>query len=491
MRILIVSPEANPFARSGALAEVIYGLSKALSQSGHRVTVVLPLYRQVKDSRVALHPAGQTLSIPLSFKTLTAEIYTAWITPELNFYFIGQDNLYDRDGLYGTPFGDYQDNAERFIFFSRAIPELLNTLELEFDVCNCHEWQTGLVSVYFRTLYQNSPFCKNLPTVYTVHNVGYQGIFWHYDMALTGLGWEYFTPQLLEFYGKINLEKGGLISADMITTVSRQYRQEILTSEFGFGLEGVFQDRAADLFGILNGVDYENWDPAHDSYLAAPYDAKNLAGKETCKRDLIQHFGLKISLEQPLLGMTTRLNERKGLELVQAIMPKLVEAKIGFVLQGTGEERYQYAFSELRDRYPDSVGVEIGYSEEVAHKIIAGADIFLMPSRYEPCGLDQLYCLRYGTIPVVRAVGGLEETIVEYDPASNCGTGFKFAQFDSEEFLAAVNRALSLFSNPSAWAQVRQQAMQQEFSWPQAAAQYVEVYEKARQKRLAPDKRVS
>ncbi len=363
MRILIVSPEANPFARSGALAEVIYGLSKALSQKGHRVTVVLPFYRQVKDSKVNLNPVGKSLSIPLSFKTLTAEIYSARITPELNFYFIGQDSLYDRDGLYGTPFGDYQDNAERFIFFSRAVPELLNALELEFDVCNCHEWQTGLVPVYFRTLYQNSPFCKDLPTVYTVHNVGYQGIFWHYDMALTGLGWEYFTPKLLEFYGKINLEKGGLISADIINTVSRQYRQEILTPEFGFGLEGVFQDRAADLFGILNGVDYEHWDPAHDKHLAASYDAKNPRGKEACKLELIKHFGLKISLKQPLLGMTTRLNERKGLDLVQAIMPKLVEANIGFVLQGTGEERYQYAFSELRNHHPDLVGVEIGYSD--------------------------------------------------------------------------------------------------------------------------------
>jgi starch synthase len=449
------------------------------------------LYRQVKKSQVKYHPAGKSLSIPLSSKTLIAEIYTAWITPELNFYFIGQDSLYDRDGLYGTPFGDYQDNAERFIFFSRAVPELLNALELEFDVCNCHEWQTGLVPVYFHTLYQNSPFCKNLPTVYTVHNVGYQGIFWHYDMALTGLGWEYFTPQLLEFYGKINLEKGGLISADIINTVSRQYRQEILTSEFGFGLEGVFQDRAADLFGILNGVDYENWDPAHDKHLAVSYDAKNPAGKEACKLDLIKRFGLKTTLEQPLLGMTTRLNERKGLDLVQAIMPRLIEANIGFVLQGTGEERYQYAFSELRDHYPDSVGVEIGYSAELAHKIIAGADIFLMPSRYEPCGLDQLYCLRYGTIPVVRAVGGLEETIKEYDPASGQGTGFKFAQFDPEDFLAAIKRALSLFSNPSAWGQVRQQAMLQEFSWPQAAAHYVEIYEKARHKRLAVDKRAS
>ena len=491
MRILIVCPEANPFARSGALAEVIYGLSKALAQDGHRVTVVLPFYRQVKESGNKFTAVGKTLSIPLSFKTLSAEIYSTQITPELNFYFIGQDSLYDRDGLYSTPFGDYQDNAERFIFFSRAVPELLNALELEFDVCNCHEWQTGLVPVYFRTLYKNSPFCKNLPIVFTVHNVGYQGIFWHYDMALTGLGWEYFTPKLLEFYGKMNLEKGGLISADILTTVSRQYRKEILTPEFGFGLEGVFQDRAEDLFGILNGVDYENWDPRHDKFIASSYDAKNLTGKRFCKSDIIKHFGLTMSLEQPLVGMTTRLNERKGLDLVQTIIPRLVEANIGFVLQGTGEERYQYAFSELKTQFPDLVGVEIGYSPKLAHKIIAGADIFLMPSRYEPCGLDQLYSLRYGTIPVVRAVGGLEETIVEYDPVTGLGTGFKFKKFDPDDFWAAIKRALSLYDNPSALERVRQQAMQQNFAWPQAAAQYIEIYEKARQKRFPVETRAS
>lgn len=491
MRILIVSPEANPFARAGALAEVIYGLSMALTQEGHQVTVVLPLYRQVKDAKFKIVPVGKTLSIPLSIKTLTAEIYTAWLTPDLNFYFIGQDSFFDRDGLYGTPYGDYQDNAERFIFFSRAVPELLSNLQLEYDVCNCHEWQTGLIPVYLRTLYQDTPYCRDLPLVYTVHNVGYQGIFWHYDMALTGLGWEYFTPKLLEFYGKINLEKGGLIAADVITTVSRTYRQEILTPEFGFGLEGVFQERINDLYGILNGVDYESWDPAHDRYLPAFYDSQDLSGKDLCKQDLLQHFGLDIGMQQPLLGMTTRLNERKGLDLVRALMPRLVEANVGFVLQGTGEERYQYAFTEFHNRYPKHVGVEIGYAVELAHRIIAGSDIFLMPSKYEPCGLDQLYCLRYGTIPVVRAVGGLKETIEEYDPATGKGTGFKFDPYEEEAFMAAINRALNLFQDKAAWADLRRQAMQQEFSWRQAAVQYLEIFEKARQKRHALKQRAS
>ncbi len=491
MRILIVSPEANPFARAGALAEVIYGLSKALAQEGHQVTVVLPFYRQVKESKQKIERLDKTLSIPLSIKTLTAEIYTAWLTPRLNYYFIGQDSLFDRDGLYGTSFGDYQDNAERFIFFSRAVPELLRTLELDYDVCNCHEWQTGMVPVYLRTLYKNVPYCQNLAIVYTVHNVGYQGIFWHYDMPLTGLGWEYFTPKLLEYYGKINLEKGGLVTADIITTVSQTYRREILTPEFGFGLEGVFQERQEDLYGILNGVDYESWDPAHDRFLPAVYTAVDLAGKELCKQDLIKHFGLDLEVTQPLLGMTTRLTERKGLELVQAILPQLVEARVGFVLHGTGEERYHYAFKELQNRYPQAIGVEIGYEAALAHRIIAGVDIFLMPSRYEPCGLDQLYCLRYGTVPVVRAVGGLDETIQEYDPATGQGSGFKFAAYQAEALLAAVQRALQLYENGPAWDQLRRQIMALEFSWQEAAKQYVTVFEKARQKRQALEQRAS
>lgn len=485
MRILIVTPEANPFARSGALAEVIFGLSKALRRQGQEVMVALPYYRQVKEADYPVQALEQTLSISLSFKTLTANLYTAHFQSGLDFYFIGQDSLYDREGLYGTQFGDYQDNAERFIFFSRAIPELLHTLQLEVEVLNCHEWQTGLVPVYLRTLYRESPYCRRPAVVYTVHNVGYQGIFWHYDMALTGLPWELFHPKVLEFYGKLNLEKGGLIFADLINTISEQYRREILTPEFGFGLEGVFQERQEDLYAILNGVDYDNWDPSQDRYLPACYTPQNLQGKMICKQTLIDHFGLQLTPEQPLVGMTTRLVERKGLDLVQAVLPELLESGIGFVLQGTGEERYQYAFTELHRRYPGQVGVEIGYTDDLAHLIIAGSDIFLMPSRYEPCGQDQLYCLRYGTIPVVRAVGGLEETISDYNPATGSGTGFKFSDYHPEALKQAIIRALELFRQPAAWERLRQQVMSQEFSWDTAAARYVELFAKACQKRQA------
>jgi starch synthase len=481
---MIVSPEANPFARSGGLAEVIYGMAKALVRQGNQVAVVIPFYRQARESGKPIASTGKVLSILLSWKALTAEIYHARIDDNFEFYFIGQDSLFNRDGLYGMPFGDYQDNAERFIFFSRAIPEMIETLELDIDICHCHEWQTGLVPVYLKTIYQSSPRLSKIATLYTVHNVGYQGIFSHYDMALTGLGWELFTPKVLEFYGKINLMKAGLVKADLLSTVSGQYRQEILTAEFGFGLEGVLQERANDLYGVLNGVDYETWDPAHDSYLAAHYSITKLAAKKICKADLARHFGLDLPLENPLIGMTTRLSERKGIDLVRDIMDPLMELKVGFILQGTGEERYQYFFKELKGRYPQQVGIEIGYSEELAHKVIAGSDLFLMPSRYEPCGLDQLYCLRYGTMPVVRAIGGLDETIEEYDPKTGRGTGFKFRDYTPAELLAAIQRALLVYQDPQAWKQLAQNAMQKDFSWDLTAQKYLQLYQKAGEKKI-------
>ncbi len=284
MRILIVTPEANPFARTGGLAEVIYALAWALVKLGHQVAVVLPLYRQVRESGRPLNSSGKTLSIPLSWKTLPAEIYQSEIDPNLTFYFIAQDALFNRDGLYGTSYGDFEDNSERFIFFSRAVVEMMEALEMDWDVCHAHEWQTGLVPVYLRTIYGDRPRLKKLPLLYTVHNVGYQGLFSSYDLPLTGLGWELLSPKALEFYGKLNFMKGGLVFADLLSTVSTKYREEILTPEYGFGLEGLFQERAHELFGIVDGVDYHRWDPQRDSLLAANYDQDHLEGEEGLQR---------------------------------------------------------------------------------------------------------------------------------------------------------------------------------------------------------------
>ncbi len=484
MRILIASPEANPFARAGGLAEVVSSLACALSRLGHQLTLVLPLYRQVRETGRTITPTGHTLSIPLSFQSLPAEIYQAELSPGITFYFIGQDALFNREGLYGTPYGDFEDNAERFIFFSRAVAELIEALQLDLDVCHCQEWQTGLVPVYLRTLFRDRPRAQKLPVVYTVHNVGYQGLFSSYDFPLTGLGWELLNPHALEFYGKINLMKGGLVFADVLNTVSNRYREEILSPEYGFGLEGVFQERAGDLFGVVEGVDYQRWDPSRDSFLASAYSPKNLEGKKACKEALLKRFGLDPSLAQrPLFGMTTRFYERKGIDLVEAIMDELMGLKAGFVLQGTGEERHQYGLQELSARYPGSIGISIGFTEELAHQIIAGADLYLMPSRYEPCGLDQLYCLRYGTVPVVRATGGLDETVKQYDPATGTGNGFKFGDFTPEAFLKAIHAALGLYQDQTAWQALMRQNMAQDFSWDRVAPQYVALYERAIEKR--------
>jgi starch synthase len=484
MRILLVSPEANPFARSGGLAEVIYALAWALVKLGHEVSVVLPLYRQVRESNRPLTPAGKKLSISLSWKTLPATIFTHQIDPKLNFYFIGQDALFNREGLYGTSYGDFEDNSERFIFFSRSVVEMIDALKLEFDVCHAHEWQTGLVPVYLRTLYHDRPGLRRLPVVYTVHNVGYQGLFSSYDLPLTGLGWELLSPKALEFYGKLNFMKGGLVFADILTTVSTKYREEILTPEYGFGLEGLFRERAQDLYGVLEGVDYHRWNPNRDAFLAAPYDQDNLAGKQTCKKALLERFGLNLPAAQPLIGMTTRFFERKGIDLVENILDDLMRLELGFVIQGTGEERHHYLLQEFSHKYPERLGLVIGYSEELAHQVIAGADIFLMPSRYEPCGLDQLYCLRYGTIPVVRATGGLDETVQEFDPATGQGTGFKFTGYTPAALLDAVQRALAVYRQPRVWKALMKHNMGLDYSWTKTAGpKYVDLYRLAAEKR--------
>jgi starch synthase len=484
MRILMVTPEANPFCRTGGLAEVIYGLASTLSKLGHEVRVVLPFYRQVRESGLSFTSTGQTLSIPLSWKNLPAEILTTEIEPNLRFYFIAQDALFNRDGLYGTSYGDFEDNAERFIFFSRAVVEMMEALELDCDVCHCHEWQTGLVPVYMRTLYADRPRLQSRATVYTVHNVGYQGIFSSFDLPLTGLGWELLSPKGLEFYGKLNFMKGGLVFADLLNTVSTKYREEILTPEYGFGLEGLFQERARELYGILEGVDYERWNPSHDAFLPATYDREHLEGKRRCKEALARRFGLNLPTEMPLLGMTTRFFERKGIDLVENILDDLMQMDLGFVIQGTGEERHHYLLQEIASRYPEKLGLVIGYTGELAHQIIAGADIFLMASRYEPCGLDQLYCFRYGAIPVVRATGGLDETVQEYDLQTGAGTGFKFSGYTPAELMGAVRRALALYQDRSAWEALMRQTMALDFSWTNTAGpKYLELYRLAVEKR--------
>ena len=484
MKILFASPEAVPYAKTGGLADVSGALPMALAQMGHEVHLLLPKYRAVDEKRFPAVQTGMVLKVPISQKVINAEVYALEPAPRLRVLLLRQDAYYDRDQLYGTPSGDFEDNAERFIFFSRAVVEA--ALELDPDILHCNDWQTGLVPVYLKTIYRWSPALARAASIFTIHNIGYQGLFWHYDMHLTNLAWDLFTPQALEYYGKLNLLKGGIVFADAVTTVSRKYMEEVQTPEYGAGLDGVLRDRKADLYGILNGVDYQEWSPAKDRFIKEKFDPSDLRGKRSCKADLQQEFYLKVDPDIPLLGMISRLTDQKGFDILAPIMEPLLNLGVQFILLGTGEEEYHLLFQKIGQKYPQKAGIRIAFDNTLAHKIEAGADMFLMPSLYEPCGLNQVYSLKYGTVPIVRATGGLDDTIHDFNPLTEEGTGFKFEKYNSSCLLEAIKRALQVYKNRTVWEKLMARGMAEDFSWEQAARDYVRVYEKALAKKKAP-----
>ena len=389
-------------------------------------------------------------------------------------YLIRADRYFNRDHLYGTPDADYLDNAERFTFFTRAVLEVLRLSPPH--LLHAHDWQSALAIVFLKAQAQLYPELALTNTILTVHNLGYQGLFHQMDWHLLNLDWNLFTPRHLEFYGKINFLKGGLVLADAITTVSPTYAEEIKTPEQGFGLEGVFQERATSLVGILNGADYSVWNPEADPFVAQNYSAQDLAGKRTCKTDLQRAFGLPLDAEVPLVGMVSRLTVQKGLDLLQEALDGLLSRKLQLVLIGTGEGRYEQFFREVPPAYPGMVGVKIVFDEALAHRVIAGADMFLLPSRYEPSGLTQLYSLRYGTVPIVRATGGLKDTIEEFDPDRGTGNGLIFGPYQARDLLAAVDRAIALFRQREKWTTLMRNAMAADFSWECTARAYLDLY---------------
>lgn len=476
MKILFASSEAVPFVKTGGLGDVSGALPRALAQLGQEIFLVIPKYKQIDEKKFDLRKTGQIVKIPLGEKRETGEIWTTNLAPHLQVFFIQQDKYYNRDYLYTTPSGDYEDNAERFIFFSRAILETALALDLKPDVIHCHDWQTGLTPVYRKTIYKSVASLNETVTVFTIHNLAYQGLFWHYDMPMTNLGWEFFTPQTLEFYGKINFLKGGIIFADAVTTVSRKYKEEIQTPEFGCGLDGVLRERQADLYGILNGVDYEEWSPDKDPYIKQKYSSADLEGKKICKLDLQKEVGLTVSAEIPLLGTISRLTDQKGCDLIAEAMEEIVKMNLQFVILGTGEERYHHLFQDLQNKYPKQIRVRIGFDNILAHKIEAGADMFVMPSRYEPCGLNQIYSLRYGTVPIVRATGGLDDTIKDFNPLHGQGNGFKFQEYSAAALLGAIKKALQVYQDKALWRRLMQQGMAEDFSWERSAKEYLQVY---------------
>jgi len=480
LHIVMVSSEVVPFAKTGGLADMTRALAVALEQIGHQISMVMPAYRCAFQAEVPLAQSGMRVTAPAGGGRLDADVLTAIIGRAIRVYLVRADHYFDRAHLYGTSEGDYPDNAERFAFFGRAALELLGKIGPA-DVLHAHDWQAAPAIAFLKAQPERYPGLASIGTVLTVHNLGYQGLCSPNDWRFLDLDQSFFSQEWLEFYGKINLLKSGLVFADRITTVSRTYAQEIRTPDYGFGLEGVFQKRGKDVVGILNGADYDIWNPATDPFLAQNFSPDDLPGKQTCKADLQRIFNLPGNPDVPVLAIVSRLAAQKGMDLVEAVLDQLLEGDVQLVLLGTGDKRYEHAFELAALRYPGRIGVRISFDEALAHKIEGGADIFLMPSRYEPSGLNQLYSLKYGTIPVVRATGGLKDSVQEFDPVSGTGTGFLFEDYSDEAFLGAVTRALSAFRRKTGWTALMKNAMAMDFSWSRSASEYVGLYNRLSQ----------
>jgi starch synthase len=480
MRILFVASEGLPFSKTGGLADVIEALPKALVSAGHEVAIALPRYRKTPPNGRVL----AKLTVPLGARIRNAAILEGARTNGVQYFFVDDPEYFDRDHLYGPGGADYTDNAERFAAFSRAAIELARQV-WQPDVFHCHDWQSALVPVLLRSEYAGDARLRETPVVLTIHNMGYQGLFPRDAMERAGLPPSLFAVSGLEFYGKVNYLKGGLLFADYLTTVSRRYVQEIQTAEYGHGLEGVIQGRSDRLVGILNGVDYSVWNPAHDKLIAAHYSARDLSGKRKCKEDLLRQFHLPAgNLQRPLAGIVSRFDNQKGFDLLEEIADELMEEEIVLVLLGAGEAGHERRMREMARRYPARMAVKIAYDNVLAHKIEAGADLFLMPSRYEPCGLNQIYSLRYGTVPVVRATGGLDDTIEPYDSGTGQGTGFKFQEYSGRALLQAIREALAAYEDQPSWRRLQINGMSRDFSWGASAAEYGKLYDTARKTRI-------
>jgi len=493
-KVLLASSEVVGFAKTGGLADVAGSLPRALSQRGLETAIILPLYSCTRKGKIPLASTGRTFSVPIGNRTVAGSLWQATLPGStVPVYLVEQPDYFERDdpakgsGLYqftlpGGHKRDYPDNCERFIFFCRSVLEAMRLLDYWPDVLHLNDWQTGLVPVYLREIYRHEANYDRVRTLFSIHNLAYQGQFWHWDMLLTGLDWRLFNYQQLEFYGQLNFLKAGIVFADLIGTVSPTYAREIQTPYYGHGLEGVLAERRERLFGIVNGVDYGVWNPATDPHLTATYDVASVAQrKPLCKASLQRRFGLPEEPATPLLGMIARLVEQKGLELIGKSAEGLLQAG-QLVVLGEGDVAYHRMLQELRNRFPNRFGVVFGFDETLAHQIEGGTDIYLMPSQYEPAGLNQLYSLKYGTVPVVRATGGLADTITDCTPAtlaSGTATGFSFQAYTPSALLQTVQRAVEMYRDaPDQWLWLVRTGMRQDWSWDRVAADYEQLYSK-------------
>jgi len=477
LKVLFVSSEVAPFAKTGGLADVSGALPKALCRLGCDARVILPFYKCVNAGGFNLKKIKSQVSHDSLGNLQKFDIYETK-DAGLTAYFIRNDDYFDRDQLYGTPEGDYKDNAYRFGFFSKAVLAAIKEIDFKCDIINCNDWQSALIPFYLKFKLAKEDFFKGIKTLFTIHNLAYQGQFSKDAMKDLAIPASFFNMQDLEFYGKINFMKSGILYSDAVNTVSKGYAEEILTVEYGCGLEGVLNVVKDRLFGITNGADYSEWSPEVDPHIAEKYNFNTLEKKALCKRDLLKTLGMKLSEDRPLLGSITRLAEQKGIDLLAHVMKKLVAMDVGVIVLGKGDEKYQDIFSRLASDYPEHLSVNIKFDNVLAHKIEAGSDMFLMPSRYEPCGLNQMYSLKYGTIPVVRATGGLDDIIIDIDEDTVHGNGFKFGPATGEAFSNAIEMAVNKFENKEEWKAMQKKVMQLDFSWHHSAREYIEVYKK-------------
>jgi starch synthase len=488
VKIVLVSPEVVPFAKTGGLADVAGALPIALSKLGHDTCIFMPMYRQVVDSQKGgkfdVEETGVELSFPVYHRMQKGIIWkSSFPGTSVPVYFVEHDGYFYRRELYGDVRGAYPDNSERFAFFSRAVLEAVVALGIEPDVFHLNDWQSALIAVYLKTIFTGGPVLGKPASLLTIHNLAYQGRFPKWEMNFTGLGWEHFNWKELEYYGEANFLKGGIVFADLINTVSNKYSQEIQTEEFGAGLEAILSDRSADLHGILNGVDYRNWDPATDKLIPANYSPQDLSGKAECKAELQKINDLPQKPDIPLVGIVSRLADQKGFDILGEAMEEIMKLDMQLVVLGTGQKKYHDLFAGIGKKYSDRTGISIKYDNQIAHMIEAGSDMFLMPSRYEPCGLNQMYSLKYGTVPVVRATGGLADTITDCtDKTLKNGTanGFSFSEYSAADLLKTLKRAVNTYTKkPKVWKKLVDTGMAQDFSWNRSAREYVGLYEKA------------
>ena len=492
LRVVLAASEAVPWFKTGGLADVTTALARALDADGHDVTLILPDYAAVRTGRGGqfsdVTDTGVRCQVNMNGDSVTGAVrWTPLADSGVKVLMVAQDRYFDRSELYMDGGTAYPDNCERFCFFSRAVMEVCSQMVLRPDILHCNDWQTSLIAALLHAQYAGRPGFEDAASVVTIHNMAFQGQFWHYDLALTGMGWQYFSMHHMEHQGQLNLLKTGIAMADQVTTVSPTYAEEICTAAGGCGLERLLMHRKLDLTGILNGIDQEVWNPETDCHLSFHYSADApQPGKAACKQELQERMGLPTRKDVPLLGMVSRLSSQKGLDLILEAADRIIFQGLQLVILGTGDPAVEEDLRSLVAQYPSSVGVLTGFDESLAHQIEAGADIFLMPSRFEPCGLNQMYSLRYGTVPVVRRVGGLADSVTDTNHdtvADKSATGFVFDDYCGTQLAETIERALAAYRQPAVWEQIVRTGMSIDWSWKRSAERYIQVYHTALQRR--------